>query len=206
MSRIKKLKPGKSLEKEEKKKTSKGMIMTIILGAIMIFSTFGIILYGYDSGTDRQQYKGLTFKRSGALWTTEINNKPVQFTYLPQDLVNINISSDAKSILSAKAAFLTFNPNSRRVQQMEVLRLQLGRQMYDILGTITVPAVTEENTLYKQPLVDCNNATQSMPVILIQDSNSTRITSKGSCVTLETDQYSINAVQDKLMYTLLGIE
>jgi hypothetical protein len=208
MSRIKKHKIRKAepAQAPEKKKMSKQMLWTIILGGVMLLSTFGIMFSSYNEGTDKVRYGGYTFKRSSTGWTAEINGKDIQFSYLPADLEKMNISSEVtEKLLGSKVIYMTFNPNTRHVAEFELMRFELAENLANLFGIYAMAGITENSTAYSQPIVDCGNATATLPVVSIADANETDSRVEGDCVVLETDQHSAMALKDKLVYEMLGI-
>ncbi len=190
----------------EKKGISKQAIWTIILGSTMVFSIFGIMFSGYDSGRQQIKYNDYEFQQTTTGWSTEIDDKMIEFNYLPQELESIQISSEPANILKeSKVLYITFNPNNKSVQQFELARLQLGLTLSESFQIYTMPGITEPSELYQQPIVDCNNATQSLPILKFVESNETKAYLEDSCIIIEADKTTALAVKDKILYQMLGI-
>ena len=208
MSRIKRHKVKKSLKREEPKKEglSKQAILTIFLGALMVLSVFGIMFGSYSSGGEKLEYGEQTFKRTDTGWSTEIDGERVEFTYFPSDLEELNISKDVvDKLLDSKVAYVTFNPSSENVQNLELMRFELQKSFSQLFGTYMMLGITEPSDVYAQPLIDCTNATAKTPVISIVESNMTNAFIDGDCIVLETEEYSVIALKDRLLYSMLGI-
>jgi hypothetical protein len=208
MSRIKKHKLSRHIEKEEPKKSkmSKQMIWTIILGGTMVLSVFGIMFSSYNSGNEKARYGDYKFRQSSGGWVTEINGNEAEFNYLPQDLEKLNLSDDVKErLLGSKVVYITFNPNTKSVDMFELMRFELGMKLGEIGGVYAMQGVAEENENYMQPLVDCGNATSSVPVISLVEGNETMAYLDGDCIVVESDRYSAPAMKDVVLYTMLGI-
>lgn len=207
MSRIKKHRIKKSIERHEPKKPllSKQAIWTIILGGLMVASVFGIMFSGYNSGTDQEVFGNYTFQRTNTGWVTDINGKPAEFTYLPSD---IGITADKEvtyALLEARVVYITFNPNSKIVEKLELMRYQFGMSLQEIFGKYALIGISEPNELYTQPIANCLNATQAMPVVNIIEANETSMRMEGNCIILEVQEYSTHALQDALVYSMLGL-
>jgi hypothetical protein len=209
MSRIRKHRRTKSEAREAppKKSMSKQMIMTIILGSVMVLSVFGIMFSSYNSGNEKERYGDHVFKRSTNGWVTEINGQKAEFTYLPKDLENMNISTAAADKLrGAKVVYITFNPHARHVDKFELMRFELGNTLVQVAGMYALAAISENNSAYTQPIVTCENATAALPVISIMEGNETDARVEGECIILESDDYSTRALKDKFLYDLLEIK
>jgi len=208
MSRIKRHKISKAESGKAKKKDglSKSAIITLIIGGVMLLSTFGIMFSSYNSGTESVKYGDYMFKKTTAGWQTNINGKEVVFGYHPIDLEKLNISKEVtQRMLGAKVVYVTFNPNSKHVDKYELARYELGNSLAELFTVYAMPGITEANSTYKQPIVTCLNATSSIPVIDIVEGNETKASVEANCITLQADEYTIIALKDRLLYSMLGI-
>lgn len=208
MSRITKHRLKKSVERRAPKKSfmSKKMLWTLIIGGLMIASVFGIMFSSYNSAREELTYGDYEFVSMQDGWATEVNGRMYKFDYLPSDVEELNISKDVSERLkSLKVVYITFNPNSDIVQQMELMRFELGRSFADMFGIYAMAGITEENELYNQTLITCENATVSTPVIQIVEANVTNAYVGGNCIVLEPNEYSAIALKDWVLYSMLGI-
>jgi hypothetical protein len=208
MSRIKRHQLRKSGQHTapKKKKMSKQMIWTIIIGGLMVASVFGIMFSSYNSGSEQEIYGDYTFKRTGSGWATEIAGQKVEFAYLPQDLEELTIDQGVVETLAAsKVVYITFDPNSTNVQKLELMRFELGNAFMQLFDMYAMPGITQESELYNQPIVDCSNATAVLPVVSIVETNETTARVEGGCVLLETEEYAALALKDRILYGMLGI-
>jgi hypothetical protein len=209
MSRITKHRVKKSLRGRappKKKRISKQMIWTIIIGGLMVASVFGIMFSSYNDPGEENTFGDYTFERTNLGWVTEINGNRVVFDYLPSDVEEINISKQAVDVLAgAKVMYITFNPNSENIQALELMRFEMLGAFEQMFGMYSLVGITEENQAYQQPIVDCGNATAMLPVIHIIESNQTSVQLDNSCVVLEVEDYSASALKDRLLYGMLGI-
>ena len=211
MTRISKHKFNKSLSQRQgrKKKMSKGVIITIILAGIMIFSVFGIIFGGYDKGSEIKHYNDIKFILTEKGWAADIGGKKLAFDYFPGDLEEIKVDNRVKEKLrDAQVVYLTFNPGTKNVQKFELLRFNLQQSLLNGFNIMSIPAISIFNQTYNQPVITCKNATYLVPVInIIETKNATEsgIGIKGDCVELVADEYSTKAVRNRLEYFLLGV-
>lgn len=206
MSRLKKHKIKKRMPYQKKrKKFPKEILWTLIIAGLMIASVFGIMFSGYATGGEKEPYNGYEFIKTNQGWKVTVQDKNFVFQYHPADLDTLNIDPEiSKTLRGSKMIYLTFNPNSEEVEQMELARFQLGSflteiQVYPVMG------ITEENENYKQPLIDCYNATQMVPVIKLVGSNETGIYQEDGCIIVEAYEYDIPPMVDRLAYATLGI-
>jgi len=209
MSKIRKHRVKKGFVKKEKKKPliSKQMLWTFIISGLMIASGFGIMFSSFNSGNEPTEYGDYRFVRTQTGWATDIEGTKAEFTYLPAELEGLNISGDVKNKLDESMVFIiTFDPNTKNVENFELMRFELARSMSMNLNKQTMPGVSVAHESYThQPLIDCLNATARMPVISIKETNTTDVYLDGDCIVLETNSYNAIALKDRIMYSLLGI-
>ena len=181
------------------------MLFTLILAGLMILSIFGIMFSGYASGGEKRPYKDHDFRDTNLGWQVTIDDKQYAFQYHPEDLEELMIEKEISDRLrEASVVYVTFNPNTKNVQIFEAAKFGISnflveRQVY------AMPAITEENELYNQELVTCQNATRVVPVIDIRESNVTKVYMEGDCIVLEADRYDVPPLVDRLAYAILGI-
>ena len=78
-----------------------------------------------------------------------------------------------------------------------------------LLLMLISPLVFAQNLItleiYNQPIVDCMNATVYVPVIVMKEANETKAYLDGNCIFLESTQYSVVAMKDRILYAILGV-
>jgi hypothetical protein len=208
MSRIRKIKAGQDFAPadRQKKSNNKAVIFTIILAGIMIFSVFGIIIYGYSNAESSFIYNKHTFKRSANGWTTKIDGKNIEFNYPPDSVDKIALDPNAaERILSSRMVYVTVQPDAKDIGNYEALRLEFMQKFPDYFSIYVVNGITKENPMYNQQIITCANATNAIPVIYLGDGNDTSITMKGNCIIFSSDQQAGLALKDRLLYALFKI-
>jgi hypothetical protein len=193
--------------KIEKKKSflSKKNLIGIFIVAIMVLSAVGFI--AEQNGQSGDTYMGKRFSLVNGKWQTSVDGKERAFTFHPRDLESINISPDAINyIKSVKMIYVTFDPNSTLVQDFEIMRLDLERELPNF-GIYPVTGVASRSTAYSAfPTVTCANATTFVPVIYLKSAETTNVTSQGGCLIFEArESYDVPALKERLLYGLYGI-
>ena len=95
---------------ETRKEKRKKFWMGFVLASLMILSMLGIIV-GRDSGED-WEYNGFKFSRVENVFITKINGRNIGFNFLPQSLLDINVSADIIKATSMPMMYTTFNPEN----------------------------------------------------------------------------------------------
>jgi len=178
-------------------------IMGIIIVVIMIGSTLGITLRSSDEGSSYNGFKFTNTQNGG--WVTKINGKEINFYYHPGELESVNISKEfINQIKETKAFYITFDSNITDIQYLEVARFDIVKnlQEYSILEGISKP-----DSIYPLPIINCDNATQAIPVIYFIESKERNMSFEDNCYTVEAySGFDFLVFRDKLLYILLGVQ
>ena len=95
--------------KDKKNKT--GFYLSILIIVIMVGGIGGVIFYAPQSGSHDYTFNGYDFETSDNFYKTEINDKEVNFYFLPDQVQNINIDQGALSVLtSMQGSIVSINP------------------------------------------------------------------------------------------------
>ncbi len=206
MSRVQKRKNKRKPAKKPAKRISKQLIMTLVIVSLMVLSVFGIMLSGYNAQKERLDYNGYEFQRTAQGWMADIDGKIVQFNYHPTDLDELEIDkSVSDKLVNSKVIYITFNPNAKEVQTLELVRFEFENSFKEIFEIYTINGVTQESESYNLPNVACYNATALIPVVTVVASNTTKAEINHACITVEVTEYTAQAMKDKLLYMMLGI-
>ncbi|MFH2027934.1 MAG: hypothetical protein ABIJ08_02235, partial [Nanoarchaeota archaeon] len=172
---------------------------------IMISSVFGVIFYGFGSQDTTLKYKNLKFTREDSGWSTTINNQRVFFDYFPEELENINISSEIVDMLKNKYEIdVTSEINSTFKDTIALAEYNMAQVLNDILSVYLRPGFTQENEYL--PAITCSDATLSVPLIYFIHSNQTSITLDGDCIIAEAiNDNDFLRIKDRILYSILGI-
>ena len=207
MSKIKrhKVKAKMLYQTKKKKRISKELIWTLILAGLMIASVFGIMFSGYADGGEKEAYGDYEFIRTNQGWKLVFEDRQFVFQYHPSDIDELVIDpSISDKIRGASVLYITFDPTSKAVEALEVTRFGISMfltdiQIYPQLG------VTKEDENYNQPIVDCYNATNMVPVLKLVETNVTKVHVEGDCIIIEADKYDLQPMVDRLSYAILGV-
>jgi len=202
-----------SHEREERQQKKNRMIISGVIIFIMVGSTIGFFFGSNSSNNDELEYKGkngekYTFVQSnGQIWIT-INGHTLGFYSHPLDAISLNISDEAKALLTNSQVFyITFDPNSRDIQYIEQARFDLEKDFF-ALKKYSSSGVSKNSSLYlNYPIITCANATVYTPVINFIDANNTdtRGYVNGSCIIFEGKRDDFLRFRDFIVYRLYGV-
>lgn len=182
-----------------------------VMGLFIIFLMVSSILAIWQGGTDTPelpQYNTYTFSIRGEYILTEIEGNEVTFRYHPQDLERISVGDDTRAWLKRAVRYhITFDPEDAWVQYIDILRMDIAANNFlEKFNRQFSDATTQPSTVYTLPLITCQNATDTQPVLYFKKSNITTLTREGNCLLVEaaTPEDLLKA-KDVLIYMITGV-
>lgn len=198
MKKYRKFRPVTEQPREKSRKT----LYTIIIAGIMILSVIGFTMT--QSSSQTVKYNGYTFKLEDQKWTTKANNQKFSFYYLPSEVSYIN-STNLESLKYVKSVYLTFNPEQKYLQVIDLIRFELAENLFN-LEIYPIQSVTLNNSLYNLPIITCLNATQFVPIIEFKESDETEIIIQNNCIILNSaSEQDFIKLKDLLLYKILRV-
>jgi len=180
-------------------------LMVYFIAFILVSSIFGVVFFGFRDPTAKRKYNDYTFIRTQQGYRTTIDKNFITFTYFPENLPFMIVDPQVKSLLSDKVQIsMTSDFNDPLNGTIASLQFTLGPIYNDFVNTFIFDGFTNENPY--RPIVTCENATPSIPVIYLKQGNETSAKVDQQCViiTAETSQDLI-AINERILYVLLGI-
>lgn len=208
MSRVKKRKIKKRIQLAEKtdKKPSKAKMITIFIAAIMVLSVFGVIFGSYNSPEQEMDYGDFQFQRTENQWVTEIDGQQIYFDYNPSQVDYLEISPAIISrIQSTPMLYVTFDPNVKAPERFDYVRFKLSDILAKNFNIYAISGMVENSSLYQLPVIGCENASASVPVLYLKGSNTTGVIEQGNCIIFESDVQGTIALNDRLLFGLFGV-
>lgn len=165
-----------------------------------------ILGYAILGGDQSVNYNGFKFKRTQTGWETKIQGNNVQFHYHPTELENINLNSTiTETIKDKKMLYLTFDPDAEEISFIDLARFDIVNTLFNNLD-IYAESATTKNSTYGFSIINCSDATSSVPVLMLTKSNLTEFDKQDNCILLKAKTGpEILALKDRLLYSLLGV-
>lgn len=195
----------KLASKQEKRERRLKIIVSSVIAFLMITSVIGFL---YSGGSDdRYDYNGHRFKKSGYGWATKIETTWASFVYYPPELESLNVSSTVVPLLkNARVIYLTFDPGSSFLAEIDQVRFDLSTKFPEWLGIFVIDATTRNDDRYALPTITCMNATADAPVLYVTEGNATIVAQQGSCILVQASQGSdLLKLEERLLYGMLDI-
>lgn len=193
-------------KREEKPKlfSTRNMVAFFIV-FIMTTSIAGFLINS-NSTSEKLEYNGFEFSRVGNYYMTKVEGKRIYFTYPPENLAQMEIPPEAgEAIRNTKMLYVAYNESQPFVKDYALLQYNINDVLKNHLNTYVVNALLNKNE-YGLPVVSCKNATQTVPVIIFKESNSSSITYDNGCITLNGEfRQDFYALTERLLYSVFGI-
>ncbi len=190
------------------KTSRKKLILPVFLGLIMVMSIFGIII-GQSNEEEKKptdagkEFGAYQFQKMPAGWITTRDGREIVFTYLPDQLQDIDVSSVPRETLSADKIYLSRDPRKTHGNA--------DRDFYNDVKPFTnlqmaclfdIKDISECENL---PLKACSDSDANTAVVIFDlDSSAKEVTFKNNCITLKGDGVFITKAIDKIIYMNIG--
>ena len=214
-------KKGRKLSREQREKAREQRnqrIMSLVLVFLMIGSIAGIAAYnmGGSSGGQQQtigEYDVVIRQRpsffqpdtsiDAIVMTTD--DKDVVFYSFPDMNSNIQKEGNLTDVLYNKSMVVLsgFETDELNKQLIDLLRYHVYMNAPE--STQIGSALSTPDNSSQIPVITCENATVSQPVVMLSIGNKTQITSTDSCVDIVFTQQQTRLIRDKLLYSLYGV-
>jgi hypothetical protein len=185
-------------EVRERKKKRNQILIGVVMIILLVVSTAGFALLNRDvdsqnSGSEVREYNGIEFYRQQNLWVTEINGKALAFSYLPQEIEDVEISlTHTVNNLIGKPLYLV-NASSAK----DIIGFNL---MPEFAQRINEACLSTENCNESDyPIKDCfvDN------IIVYRDNEEiTKVYQENNCIIIEGDKAKGT---DRFLQRILGI-
>ena len=113
----------KQVERVERKKK----LMVYFMGIVMISSVFGVIFFGFTSGSGKLKYNDFKFLNKGSYWSANVDGREARFTYFPADVEQIKVDDIIISRLKNTIEIdVTSDFNETNVEEIALAQYQMG--------------------------------------------------------------------------------
>lgn len=185
----------------EKKKPiwkSKKFTTSLMGGFIMLIMVTSILgLWAEQKGEDKYEYKGIKFAKTDYGWLGYKDNQRITLLNNPKELENISIGYvPLYTLNSLSKVYISLDYNEEVLKAMRLFEQNIK------ISTATVPACIKDSPKCAQmPLKSCDDATQTVGVIVIQKANETEVSLKNNCLRIQGQE--LTKLVDKLVLAQL---
>jgi len=187
-----------------KKSKKVPLIVGSIIVFLMISSVFGVMFGGYYDQASKIKYGEYTFEAENGKYTTKIDGEYYKFDYSPDFIEDITVEQNALNKLSDSPQMkFAYDYQSDSAKQIALSFFELQNNFltskHIVLGS-TLP------NNFGHQIVNCENATEFIPVLLFQEGDETRLYIEGNCIIGEAvtaDEFLV--LKDRIAYSILGV-
>jgi hypothetical protein len=178
-------------------------LMGVLLVAIMVFSMMAVMRGG---GGSTLEYNGFKFKydENAGMLSLKINKQDVPFSFFPDTTEDLEVPAEAVTLFqNTPGIYMTFDPDQTEYLRLfDVFRLDFTTHS----GKNIIGATTKNSDLYNFPIMTCEDADSTNPVIYLKVGNQTGITFYNSCIIFEAnDIRDFVKIRDRFYYAIFGV-
>ncbi len=198
-----------NFNKKIKNKERKNWPLIVFMIIILMGTSFSFVFFGFAPPSDKIKYKGISFTHNPnqGIWIAKINGKYAAFSFLPKDVENISVNAKIPSLQAGTYEIdVTYDFNDTYKQAMALAQHQMALTL-EQYGIYVRKGFTTNNT-YNLPIINCDEATQVVPVVYFRSGNSTSTTiySEGNCIIAEASKnQDFLKLKDRLLYGTMGL-
>ncbi len=190
--------------KKEKRNTG-AIIIGIFLVVIMIGSVAGIIgIFSEDNAAKPTTYNGFEFTQTQNGVTTKINGQDYAFVLAPDVVATMKLPTNFKDWNKFDKIYLSADPTTRMSAAFQ--EFTRFRPVYGISSGI--PACYEDSDecqLNNYPLKDCSDASSTVAIILLRETQYSNVSMEGNCLVIEGSVLDAVRYFDRAAYERLGV-
>lgn len=192
-----------SPQEKERQNRRRNIIVSVVLGLIMLFSTAGYAFFTSEESkktVEKDTYNGLELTRTDyGSWKFKTASGEFETKYSPRDTENISVTT-AKSLQSYAGSPLYFGIDSKEdISQSGNYEILLNMQA-------AVPrsnfACLSENCSEDYPVKNCSDSN----ILIFRPSMVSRVYDENGCVVLEFSEGETEKTADAFLFRILGVK
>ena len=191
---------------QAEKQQRRNKVIMVFLVAIMVLSGFSAVFFGFGDQGAKKKYSGFTFLETPQGYYVSVEGQRLGFDYYPTDLEDMNIDAGALAALKDKVQLdISSNLNDALNQSIALVEYNMLQKLR-LTGSTFLRIGAAANNTYGLPIITCEQATASVPVIFFRKGNASKIALEHDCIIAEsTDHYGLVRIGDRIIYSMLGI-
>jgi hypothetical protein len=202
-------------KKDKREQRNKTFLVFVLV--IFLVSSLGsvVVYYGGNSDTSNKftmefNNKKYTFEpkadSTGNLFYEVTTEDNIVFqSYLQPQAIFLEMDDLTKeTIRDSNYFYITFDPEKENLDYIDFIRFDVRNNIPDT--KFFADAITKESSVYNLPVITCENATFSTPVIVLNVENTTDIKMNNNCINIDFSQTSVLPVRDMLVYLMQGVD
>lgn len=205
MAKVKKHKKPTHIRTKKKSIWNPALVLTLLITLVMITSIIGFV-YEPESSFITDMNLSFEVGEDRKVIIEDMDNSP-RFRFLPSQVSDLEIDAESEAIIkSTPMMYVTFDPRLGDKEDLELARFELSTEFLKYFNKYISSGITTEDPMYSLPLITCENATQSVPVIFFSKGNETSVSSESNCVTFNAKSGTeFLRIKDRLLYLMLDI-
>lgn len=183
---------------------SKKNMMSIFIVAIMVFSIFGVLFYGFNDTQGATEDYGLEFVPFGNAWKADINGKEVEVDLLPSDVSYVEINDTIISKLeNADEIKITSSLNDSYISGIALGQYRIALNLEDTGHNIKLGALSKNE--FGLDVINCNESRANSVVVYFKEGESFEVTEDECIIIQASSDMDFVRASHKILYELLGV-
>ncbi len=186
-----------SREEEEKKTRRKQLLIGGVLILVMVVSVVGYAFNREEqNNTIKISYNGFEFTQESGFWYVNVGNSQFSFLYNPEETENINSALNPLGNYEDKPLYISSeNPEAgAEIYRNLFYQNQLVQRVQDA-------CMEGEECSSDAPIKNCTDN-----LIIIKESNSSKIEQQGNCVFIEGSNENLTRLADGFLFKIIGVQ
>jgi hypothetical protein len=191
------------MQKKEKmfKNLLKGSLI-LFIALMLVLSTF-LIIADMSPGSAGANYNGVRFSYNSndGTFLFNMNNQQIRTHFHPLDAEPYMLSEQSATVLM-NAPRIGVSQTKQNASELEPLAaFSLSEGLRKGRNAVIVPGYSDD-----EPLLDCDSAAQSYPIIMMRSADENNIEEQNNCIIIEyAEEAFLFVAKDTVLYHALGI-
>ena len=183
--------------------------MTYFIILMMVGSALGFVVLQMGNTGTVDYYNGYKIRLTQEGYLVDYDGEQLEFFFSPRQLMSYNISDVMMDNFRDSTYWrVSFDPGIDDMQTMDFIRFSLSQRLQD-RNIYLESGVTNTSIVYESfPVITCENATASMPVIEFYDGDRSMVDTNDADTCLQVTSQDANhrvQIYERIIYEELGI-
>lgn len=180
---------------------SKKRTLTYAIGGFIILLMVASALNMRSEKEEKYDYHGLKFVQTEqGIWAAYKGNEQITLLYSPEELEKIELPTNVGMISYSQKIYISTDDIKTNAKPMEYFKRRIG-----ITESKPYACIKDVPGCENLPLKTCEDATQSLGIVIFKRAEELKVDYKANCLTMEGDSENLIKAIDKLYFTLIGV-
>lgn len=192
--------------RQKKSLFSSKIVISIFFSLIMVTSILAIIFGGNTTTEDTVDYGDFRFVRKADHWEVEVDKKVISVYNHPSMLEDIEVDPEIINRLrNTEMVYITSPTQGEQLEYFGLAAYEMS-QVLEEFDVFPAAGISDNNTGYNVPLITCDSATATVPVITFEYTNESKVYLDSNCIKIDgVTGFDIVRIKDRLVLGFIGV-